>query len=150
EMDAGQDTAAPTEPAPPDKPKRRCRPHGRRRLPENLPREPRHHQLSEAERVCRGCGQVRIDIGVDRSEQLDYRPASLVVIEHLVHKYVCPCCSKRQSQSQDQQIYPGQESAPMPSREPEPQSPSPAEPAPRPAVAGPEPVSPSAQPTDPN
>jgi transposase len=152
EMDAGQDTAAPTEPASPDKPKRRCRPHGRRRLPENLPREPRHHQLSEAERVCRGCGQVRIDIGVDRSEQLDYRPASLVVIEHLVHKYVCPCCSKRQSQSQDQQIYPGQESAPMPSREPEPQSPSPAEsaPAPRPAVAGPEPVSPSAQPTDPS
>src|SRR6516225_5390615 len=28
EMAAGQDAAAPTEPAPPDKPKRRCRPHG--------------------------------------------------------------------------------------------------------------------------
>jgi hypothetical protein len=62
EIAAGQDTAAPTEPVPPGKPKRRCRPHGRRRLPENLPRQPRQHQLSEAERVCRDCGQVRIDI----------------------------------------------------------------------------------------
>jgi hypothetical protein len=97
EMAAGQDTAtaALTEPAAPAKPQRRCRPHGRRRLPENLPRESRHYKLSEAERVCQGCGQVRIDIGVDRSEQLDYRPASLFVIEHFVHKYVCPCCNRR-------------------------------------------------------
>jgi transposase len=152
EMAAGQDTAAPAEPASPEKPKRRCRPHGRRRLPENLPREPRHHQLSEAERVCRSCGQTRIDIGVDRSEQLDYRPASLFVIEHIVHKYVCPCCSKRQAQSQDQQIDPGQESAPMPLREPEPRSPSPTVPTPaaRQAVAGPELVSLSSQPDDPS
>ena len=68
-------------------------------MPDNLPREPRHHELSEAERVCQGCGQVRLDIGTDRSEQLDYRPASLIVIEHFVHKYVCPCCSKRPSQA---------------------------------------------------
>jgi transposase len=87
----GQD-AAPAGPA--AKPKRRCKPHGRRRLPEHLPREPRHHQLPEAARVCPGCGQVRIDIGVDKSEQLEYRPASLFVIEHFVHKYACPCCSK--------------------------------------------------------
>lgn len=152
EMDAGHDTASPTEPAPPDKPKRRCRPHGRRRLPENLPREPRHHQLSEAERVCRGCGQVRIDIGADRSEQLDYRPASLFVVEHFVHKYVCPCCSKRPSQSQRQQAHPAQESEPMPSREPEPQPPPPTEPMPPPsqADAGPEPVAPSPQTADPS
>jgi transposase len=51
---------------------------------------------------------VRIDIGVDRSEQLDYRPALLFVIEHFVHKYVCPCCSKRQSLSQGQQAHLGQ------------------------------------------
>jgi len=29
---------------------------------------------------------------VDKSEQLDYRPASLLVIEHFVHKYTCPHC----------------------------------------------------------
>ncbi len=51
EMVAGQDTAqeASAEPPAPSEPQRRCRPHGRRRLPENLPREPRHHELSEAE-----------------------------------------------------------------------------------------------------
>ena len=82
EPDAGQDTApaaAPTEAVAVAKPKRRCRPHGRRRLPQHLPREPRHHELPEAARVCPSCGQVRRDIGVDRSEQLEYRPASLLV-----------------------------------------------------------------------
>src|SRR5262245_31981723 len=102
DMAAGQDeaTAAPTEPTAPTKPRRRCRPHGRRRLPDTLPREPRHHELSEAERVCQGCGRVRIDIGADKSEQLDYRPASLFVIEHFVHKYVCPCCSRQSLNTQ--------------------------------------------------
>src|SRR5262245_5032650 len=97
EMAAGQDTTteAPAELAPPSKPKRRCRPHGRRRMPEGLPREARHHELPEAERVCQGCGRLRIDIGADKSEQLDYRPASLFVVEHFVHKYVCPCCRRR-------------------------------------------------------
>jgi transposase len=84
--------AAPTEPAAAAQPQRRCRPHGRRRLPEHLPREPQHYELSEAERLCPQCGQRRIDIGVDKSEQLEYRPASLRVIEHHVYKYVCPGC----------------------------------------------------------
>jgi hypothetical protein len=98
EPPASQDTAqAQPEPDVAAKPKRRCRPHGRHRLPENLPREPRHHVLSEAERACPACGQARVDIGTDRSEQLDYRPASLFVVEHFVHKYVCPCCSKQRS-----------------------------------------------------
>jgi len=137
EMAAGQDTAqeAPTEPPAPSKPQRRCRPHGRRRLPENLPHEPRHHELSEAERLCPNCGEVRIDIGIDRSEQLDFRPASLIVIEHFVHKYVCPCCSRRPAPAQEQPAQQIQESEPMPLPEPEPQPtpPSAPEPAPRPA-----------------
>ena len=66
---ASQDTAsAPPEAAAASRPKRRCRPHGRRRLADNLPREPRHHELSEAERVCQRRGQMRVDIGADRSE----------------------------------------------------------------------------------
>jgi transposase len=152
EMIAGQDTAeSPTEPAAPRQPQRRCRPHGRRRLPENLPRDPRHHELSEAERVCQGCGQMRIDIGVDKSEQLDYRPASLFVVEHFVHKYVCPGCAKRPSQAHEQQTHPTQESEPMPSREPEAQPPPPESmPAPRAADARPEPIAPSPQTTDPS
>jgi transposase len=137
EMAAGQDTSqeAPTEPPAPSQPQRRCRPHGRRRLPENLPRQPRHHELSEAERLCPNCGKVRIDIGTDRSEQLDFRPASLFVIEHFVHKYVCPCCSRRPAPAQQQQAQQVQESETMPLPEPElqPTPLSAPEPAPTPA-----------------
>ncbi len=90
--------AAPVEAEAKEKPKRKCRPHGRRRLPENLPRVTEHHVLTEAERICPGCGKQREEIGVDKSEQLDYKPASLFVIEHIVHKYTCVCCSKGQQQ----------------------------------------------------
>ena len=80
----GQDQTAPTEPAtpPPTEPasraKRKARPHGRRKLPKDLPRREQHHTLTEAERF-RICGCLRIDIGADRSEQLDWQPASYFV-----------------------------------------------------------------------
>jgi transposase len=93
---------------------------------------------------------VRVDIGTDRSEQLDYRPASLFVVERFVHKYVCSCCNRRPAPAQGRQAHPAQESEHMPSREPEPE-PSPAHhpvPAPKSASAEPEPVSPSHQPTN--
>jgi transposase len=92
-------TVPPTAPEDPEKPKRKCRPHGRRRMPENLPHVPVHHVLSEAERTCTICGQVCGEIGTQKSEQLDYKPASLFVIEHIVHKYACPCCGKGQQQA---------------------------------------------------
>jgi transposase len=152
ELAAGQDTApAPPEPAAAAKPKRRCRPHGRRRLPENLPRQPRHHELPEADRICQGCGQLRIDIGADRSEQLDYRPASLFVVEHFVHKYVCPCCSRRPTHAQVQPIRADQESEPMPERPPEPQPPplaAEATPTPGPMHTPPEQAFPGQQPVE--
>jgi transposase len=95
---------------------------------------------------------MRVDIGTDRSEQLDYRPASLFVVEHFVHKYACPCYSCRQAQSQGREACPGQESKPMPAPQPDPEpTPPPTEPAPTPtqAGAGPEPVAPGPQPTAP-
>jgi transposase len=148
----GQDTApAPPESTPASKPKRRCRPHGRRRLPENLPRESKHHELAEADRICQGCGQPRIDIGADRSEQLDYRPASLFVVEHFVHKYVCPCCNRRPTHAQVQQIRADQESEPMPERPPGPQPPplaAKAMPTPGPMDTPPEQASPGQQPVE--
>jgi transposase len=149
EMAASQDTApAPTEPAAAANSKRRCRPHGRRRLPEDLPREARHHELSQAERVCQGCGQPRLDIGTDRSEQLDYRPASLFVVEHFIHKYVCPRCSRPPAPAQGQPAPPAQDAERMPPREPGPQPPPP--PALRPSDAEPEQQSPIPRPTDPS
>lgn len=113
-------TAAPPEPAPPPSAPRRCRPHGRRRLPNNLPRETCHHELSEAERICPGCGQVRSDIGSERSEQLDYRPASLFVIEHVVHKYACRCRSRQPASAPEASRVAAQESEPMPRPQSEP------------------------------
>lgn len=75
--------------------KRRCRPHGRRRMPEDLPRRPLHHELSAAERICI-CGEMRIDIAIESGgEQLDWQPASYFVWQHLLHKYLCPHCSKK-------------------------------------------------------
>ena len=145
---AGPDaaTATPTGPATEAPPKRRAKPHGRRRLPENLPRESRHHELPEAARVCPGCGQVRVDIGVDKSEQLEYRPASLLVVEHVVHKYACPCCRKPHAPAAGQSGQPRQESEPMPAREPQP---PPATPAPGPIDINPEQVYPNHGSTDP-
>jgi transposase len=95
---AGTDNAAP--PSPPTqseaqtKKRRRARPHGRGRMPENLPRRPLHHQLTEVERLCL-CGQLRVDIGTDVSEQVDWQPASVFVWKHFIHKYVCPNCAKK-------------------------------------------------------
>jgi transposase len=76
------------------RPRRRATPHGRRPLPKNLPRRVVQHELTEAERIC-SCGQLRIPIGVQTSEQLDWQPASLFVWQHRVHKYACPACAAR-------------------------------------------------------
>jgi transposase len=115
----------PAEAAASTTPKRRCRPHGRRRLPVDLPREPVHHTLLEALRLCAGCGQVRQDIGVDKSEQLDYRPAALCVIEHFVHKYACLHCSRLQAAASRQQSQDAEPPAmPSPNSQPQPAPPT--------------------------
>jgi transposase len=83
----------PGDPGEPAKPRRKG--HGRQQLPRHLPRERRVYELSEAERRCHGCGQARVVIGQEVSEQLDYEPASLMVIEHVRLTYACPCCEKQ-------------------------------------------------------
>ena len=107
EGDADQSNDAAAVPSPPPEPdastapaakRRRCKPHGRGKLPTDLPRRPVHYQLSEAERLC-SCGQVRIDIGTDVSEQVDWQPASVFVWQHLIHKYLCPHCSKKSAEA---------------------------------------------------
>jgi transposase len=125
---------------------RRCRPHGRRRLPDKLPREVRHHELPEAARLCATCGQKRIDIGVDKSEQLEYRPASLLVIEHVVHKYVCPCCSRQSTDGRKPSDAPGPQAGSLPSPQPQAASETPvAMPAGETMTSQPEPENPNEQ-----
>jgi transposase len=66
--------------------------HGRKPLPKDLPRERIEHTLPEAERQCPGCGEACVKFGEDVSEQLDYRPASLFVLQHVRFKYACQKC----------------------------------------------------------
>src|SRR6516164_5882143 len=82
------------EPAPATaaEPRKKQRGHGRKGLPENLPRVPVRHELTEAERRCPECGETRPQISTERSEQLDYKPASLFVVVHERCTYACPHC----------------------------------------------------------
>jgi transposase len=66
--------------------------HGRRTLPGSLPRERVEHVLSEMECACPACGATRRKIDEEISEQLDYRPAALFVIEHARFVYACKKC----------------------------------------------------------
>jgi transposase len=68
--------------------------HGRKGLPENLRRDRRVYDLTEAERLCTCCQQPRVKIGEEINEQLDYMPASLFVIQHVRCTYACQHCSK--------------------------------------------------------
>jgi transposase len=72
-----------------------CKPHGRSRLPRELRREPKRHELTAAERLCPDCGQERSEIGVETTEQYEYKPAEVFVVEHQQVKYACPCCQGR-------------------------------------------------------
>jgi transposase len=81
------------EPAPPS----RARPlkgHGRRALPADLPRERRVYEVPPEQRACPGCGRERTPIGEETSEQLDYRPVSLFVVEHVRVKVACRHCQE--------------------------------------------------------
>lgn len=67
----------------------RHRGHGRRRLPDSLPRRRIIHELSEAERGCPCCGKLRVKVSEELSEQLEFQPASFYVNEHVRYIYAC-------------------------------------------------------------
>jgi transposase len=78
-------------PAAADEERRPRRGHGRNGLNPKLRRDRRVYVLDENERRC-PCGGVCEKFGEEISEQLDYVPASLFVIEHVRTKYACPKC----------------------------------------------------------
>lgn len=69
--------------------------HGRRRLPADLPRTKVIHDLPEEQKPCPCCGRMRHVIGQAISEQLDYVPAKLSVIEHARLTYACRHCEEQ-------------------------------------------------------
>lgn len=54
--------------------------HGRGLLSRHLPRQRVEHDVPEQEKVCPCCGKPKERIGEEISEQLDYQPASVVVV----------------------------------------------------------------------
>jgi transposase len=90
---------APVEPASAAEPKpdapRPANGHGRRRLPADLPREPRVIDLPEDQKPCPCCGKMRKCIGQDVSEKLDYVPAKVKVLQTIRPKYACPDCDTK-------------------------------------------------------
>ena len=75
-------------------PKHERKKPGRKPLPKSLPREEIIYDLTEDEKVCPHDGHALKVIGEERTEQLDYIPAQVKVIDHVRLKYACPCCEQ--------------------------------------------------------
>jgi len=66
--------------------------NGRKKLPADLPRKVVKHDIPEDERSCPRCKNNLQCVGKDVSEQLEFIPSKLCVIEHRRYKYACRCC----------------------------------------------------------
>jgi len=84
------------EPAPTETPVRghTRRGGGRNELPADLPRKRVEYPLPPEALPCPCCGQQRTKFGEEASEQLEFVPASLLVIEHVRFKYACRHCQE--------------------------------------------------------
>ncbi len=67
---------------------------GRRRLPASITREIVRHELSEEDRKCPCCSELRTEFSVEKSEQLEYVPPHWKAIEHHRIKYCCTACQE--------------------------------------------------------
>jgi transposase len=85
EIMAQADPSEPSKSEPAEKPKTNG--HGRKALPASLPRKPIIHDVSLEDRACPECGEERCKIGEEVREQLEYMPASLIVLQHIRPKY---------------------------------------------------------------
>jgi transposase len=66
--------------------------HERRPIPPEIPREIFVHPLNDVERLCPCCGKLRNEIGREVSEQLEYVPAHLKVLQHERVRFACDAC----------------------------------------------------------
>ena len=65
---------------------------GRKPLPENLPRETIELLPADEDLHCQCCGTDKTRIGENRTEELDYVPASFLIREYIRPKYACRKC----------------------------------------------------------
>jgi transposase len=75
-----------------DKPPKKVTPHGRGALPAELERRDAVHDLTDADKRCPCCGQVRLCIGEQVAEQLDMEPVHFFVLRTIKKSYACPQC----------------------------------------------------------
>jgi transposase len=68
---------------------------GRNEFPQGLPRKRVEYQLPPEQLACPCCGQERTKFGEETSEQLEFIPASLLVIERVRFKYACQHCQEQ-------------------------------------------------------
>jgi transposase len=66
----------------------------RQPLPKDLPREIVIHDISDADKVCGCCGGALHKMGEEKSEQLEFIPAQIKVIEHIRPQYSCRQCEQ--------------------------------------------------------
>lgn len=85
-----------TQARPKDTPPRKASPHGRAPLPEHLQRHDVIHDLTPAERLCPCCGEMRVHLGDQTTEQLDLEPAKFFVLRTIKRTYVCTRCDPDQ------------------------------------------------------
>ena len=64
---------------------------GRRALPQDLPRETRVYEASEAERQC-DCGAERHVVDTEVTERVEHEPGKVYVVEHHQPRYGCRHC----------------------------------------------------------
>ncbi len=70
----------------------------RKPLPKDLPRERLIHDIAEGDKVCDCCGHELHQMGAEKSEQLEFIPAQIKVIEHVRPKYSCRHCEQQGTQ----------------------------------------------------
>jgi transposase len=72
---------------------------GRKPLPESIIRIDKVHDISEEEKLC-PCGNHRVVIGEETSEELEFIPAQLRVLHHRRLKYACPDCEGSEAEGE--------------------------------------------------
>ena len=66
---------------------------GRKGLPQDLPKRTIIHDIPEEDKLCL-CGCQLEKIGEDTTQQLEYIPAVVQIIEHIKFKYACKNCEE--------------------------------------------------------
>ena len=64
---------------------------GRKAIPEKFPRQQIIHDIPENEKVCPVDGKPLVRIGEEVSEQYEYTPPKLIVLQHVRPKYASGC-----------------------------------------------------------